>query len=197
MEINYLFFVSDEFISRKQFLQIIYTGYDTQSSVSLLDSFNLTDPFETQNVWINLFTQSSYIPSLRLENLNVTLFGTFLSTSGNPQCWKSLLQYPIPGGHSVLDISVSSTDSYSITVTLTKQCAPSVFSWLAWRRPVLAAVFHNIVLGQIFLYLYLTGWNQLFLVFHSKSNYFFFSADSDSDIAIYIKKIGYLSKYLF
>ena len=57
MKINNLYFVSEEFISRKHssfksLVQVLM--YD----LSWLDSISLIDPFKSQNEWINLFTQS-------------------------------------------------------------------------------------------------------------------------------------------
>ena len=62
LEINNLIFVSEEFISKEQFFQIINMSYEVWSLImfdlSLSGSFKLTDPFETRNELINLFTHS-------------------------------------------------------------------------------------------------------------------------------------------
>ena len=62
LEINNLIFVSEEFISKEQFFQIINMSYEVWSLImfdlSLSASFKLTDPFETRNELINLFTHS-------------------------------------------------------------------------------------------------------------------------------------------
>ena len=103
----------------------------------------------------------------------------YLVTRANPQCRKSLLRHTAfwktgelfllvlnfrltREGHLVLNIPVWSTDSYSSTVVPTKQFAPSVLSWLVWRRKVLTAFPHNFAWDQIFLYLCLSRLNQLF-----------------------------------
>ena len=46
LEINNLFFVSEEFISKKQLFQIIDMGHGVRSFI--MDIFNLMDRFETQ-----------------------------------------------------------------------------------------------------------------------------------------------------
>ena len=62
LEINNLIFVSEEFISKEQFFQIINMSYEVWSLImfdlSLSGSFKLTDPLETRNELINLFTHS-------------------------------------------------------------------------------------------------------------------------------------------
>ena len=62
LEINNLIFVSEEFISKEQFFQIINMSYEVwyliMFDLSLSGSFKLTDPFETRNELINLFTHS-------------------------------------------------------------------------------------------------------------------------------------------
>ena len=97
-----------------------------------------------------------------------------------------ILNYPSTwGGHSVLNIPIWSTDSYSSTAVPIKQSAPSVLRWLFWRCKVLTAFTHNFAWGQVlFIYVWQSG-IRFALVFQSQSNYFilsFFSADADSDI---------------
>ena len=133
----------------------------------------------------------------------------YLATTGNPHCWKSLFRHPVfwstwelclpvlsfqstRGGHLVLNIPPWSTDSYSSIVVPIKQFAPSVLSWLVWRREATTAFSHNFAWVQVFLYLRLPRWNQISsciqepkqLLHPSSLLHPFFSTDSGSEIVI-------------
>ena len=115
--------------------------------------------------------------SFRLGNLTMTLFDPLLgnqwqsSILKKPTSTSSFLKngelcLPVQnfrltrGGHLVLNIPVSSTDSYSSTVVLPKQFVPSVLSCLVWRCKILTSFSHNSAWDQIFLYLCLSRLNQ-------------------------------------
>ena len=147
-----------------------------------------------------------------LENLTMNFFGSLISNQRQSSMleesiskssfwttWElyiSVLKFSLTlRGHLVLNIPFWSTDSYFGTIVLTKKIAPSILSWLVWRRKVLTAFSHNFAWVQIFFYSCLPRWNQTYSGITGQSNYsvfrFFrlldyscYRAVSDSDTVI-------------